>query len=365
MAYDDAIQEGIRRRNEHIERQKRYEEAAAATSGTQRAELLGKAATERQSAAAEKSALDGRLAKLVNDAKVVACTLQQWFSNPTVGGKKVDVVVLDEASMVPAAKGLPLLLGRPRVIVAGDFRQLAPIDPTDDFGTSRAPGWLGQDLFGLLGVESDEGRVRSNPASTGLALLDQQSRMAPEICKAIADAFYDGRLTAVGTPPPPVALAGWPAARFVALAARASASNPEDESRLATSYTKVTATMSVENARAAWLTARRLQQKGLSVAVMSAYGAQSGMYKRLCAGMRGVQAGTVHTMQGQEADVALYDPVDPMRWFVAQSSAAPRLANVAVSRAKRQVVLVGDRRALERNRWLAPMMAAAGDAAAG
>lgn len=362
MAYDDAIQEGIRRRHQHLEAQKRYEEAARGLSGAQRAEMLDQAATERKRAAAAKSELDGRLAKLIGDAKVVACTLQQWFSNPTLGNKKVDVIVLDEASMVPVAKGLPLLLGGTRAIVAGDFRQLAPIDPTDKYGESLAPGWLGQDLFGLLGVESDEGGVRSDPASAGLALLDEQSRMAPEICKAVADAFYDGRLHAVGPEPRRADVPGWTPSRFVVVPPRHLPASDEDEDRLRKSYTEVKKRMSVESARAGWLVARHLQRGGLSVALMSAYGGQSGMYRRLCAGMKGVQAGTVHTMQGQEADVAIYDPVEPQQWFVNKSASAPRLANVAVSRARRQVVLVGTRRELAGNRWLAPMVREAVDA---
>ncbi len=364
MVYDDAIRDGIRRRNHHREAQRAYEETARQVAGDERASLMASAAMERQAAAAAKASLDGKLAKLVADANVVACTLQQWFSSPTVGGKAVDVIVLDEASMVPVAKGLPLLLGRPRVVVAGDFRQLAPIDPTDHFGDSGAPDWLQKDLFGLLGVDTDEGGVRSNPASTGLALLDQQSRMAPEICAAIAAAFYDGRLTTVGEPPVRVTVPGWSSARFVALHPRAEPSASEDEARLSSSYDTVKNTMSIEHARAAWLAARRLQSSGLSVALMSAYGAQSGLYRRLCAGMRGVVAGTVHTMQGQEADVAFYDPVEPRRWFVEASSAAPRLANVAASRARRQVVLVGKPRELGGNRWLAPMVAGAEEARA-
>ena len=124
-------------------------------------------------------------------------------------------------------------------------------------------------------------------------------------------------------------------------------------------------TMSVEAGLAAWLVARSLTQQRLSVAVMSAYGPQAGLYRRLLQGMPRVQAGTVHTMQGREADVAMYDPVDPGRWFVAVSTAAPRLANVAVSLARRQVVLVGKRSELKTNRWLQEMVRVAADGEAG
>ncbi|HEV7934553.1 MAG TPA: AAA domain-containing protein [Actinomadura sp.] len=74
-------------------------------------------------------------------------------------------------------------------------------------------------------------------------------------------------------------------------------------------------------------------------------GRDSAEYGREVASFIGEQIGTVHTMQGKEADVViLVLGTDPKRGGRARSWAAesPNLLNVAVSRAKRRLFVIGN-----------------------
>ena len=66
-----------------------------------------------------------------------------------------------------------------------------------------------------------------------------------------------------------------------------------------------------------------------------------------------VTVGTVHKIQGQEADVVIYSPVNPRSYFINQSEKGLRMNNVALSRAKQHLVLLGSTMKLRRNVYLA------------
>lgn len=129
-----------------------------------------------------------RRQSLLSDARVVATTLSGVFFRRDIANENFDVLIVDEASMVP----MPHLYwaiskATKAVTLVGDFKQLAPIVSAD---TPIAQKWLGRSIFDQLGIKSVEAAVK-NPL---VSMLDTQYRMAPPIANVSSELFYGGLL---------------------------------------------------------------------------------------------------------------------------------------------------------------------------
>lgn len=123
---------------------------------------------------------------LMRDARTLGATCtKSYLSAKEIG--QVDLVIIDEASMVM----LPMVwfaagLSRERVVVCGDFRQIAPIVQTEKQAIFDI---LGNDVFTEIGMAEE-------PAADGrLVMLDTQYRMRLPICNLISGPMYDNQLT--------------------------------------------------------------------------------------------------------------------------------------------------------------------------
>lgn len=286
-----------------------------------------------QAAAEVLDAATGVLAVVANlDAPIMAATLSGTCVRHELRARRFDTVVVDEAGMASvawfaAAGGL----ARRRVVIAGDFQQLPPIALAD---TPEARLYLGQHMFAFVGCDDVR---RDHPLRS---LLREQWRMHPEIRRAVSRVFYGDRL--VDAP----AVAGRDGGGGVLLV----------DTHACRPTTHRTPSRSISNAVHARLVAGWLADTGWSsVGVIAPYRAQARLIRaalrRTCRARLesgAIQVSTVHRFQGEERDLIVFDTTDaPGRGAArflddARNPAAANLVNVAVSRAKHALLIVGD-----------------------
>lgn len=250
------------------------------------------------------------------------------------GAPPFDLLVFDEASQVSLAHALVLMpLGRARLF-AGDPQQLSPVLRSDDRLARR---WLGRSAF----AEMPRG-----PASSGasVALLDEQSRMAPPIGELVSQLFYDGALRVAADA---AASPAWQAARQRALG-DIPAEVHVHLHRVKTDGGWVAAERGPVRRESAEAIAALLDAalaggawQPEELIVLTPFRAQRALIRqRLRA--RGLpealRVSTVHRAQGSEAPVVLFDPADGAQPFL-HGEEAQRLLNVALSRAQAKLVL--------------------------
>ncbi|MFQ5889414.1 MAG: AAA domain-containing protein [Gemmatimonadota bacterium] len=292
---------------------------------------LGRLVGEMQSAA--------RL--VLGEADVVVSTFARLSVREELAGLRFDSVIVDEASTAP----LPCVLvaaarASRRAIAIGDFQQLPAVVVSRD---GRAARWLARDAFREAGIVPD--RPAGEPALPSerdrlCAMLVEQYRMAPPIRALVSDVFYGGRLrdaAEVARRPlaaAPLVLVDTTTLRPSVVRAEGSRSNPKHLEVLL---------------RLLEILARR----GLSdVAVVAPYRVHIRRLASLARGRLGpvaprqLEISTIHRFQGREKAVVVFDTVDapPARsWFLNErrNPDFPRLLNVALSRSREMLVLVG------------------------
>ncbi|MBL8278376.1 MAG: AAA family ATPase [Pelomonas sp.] len=259
-----------------------------------------------------------------------AFTLKTLRALADDGAPPFDLVVFDEASQVSLAHALVLMpLGRARLF-AGDPQQLSPVQRSDDRLARR---WLGRSPFAEM--------PKAGPA---VALLDEQSRMAPPIGELVSELFYDGALRVAADA---LAAPGWQAARARALGSIDAGTHVHLQ-RMKTDGGWVAAERGPVRRESAEAIAELLDEALASgewqpdeLIVLTPFRAQRALIRqRLRA--RGLpeslRVSTVHRAQGSEAPVVVFDPADGAQPFL-HGEAAQRLLNVALSRAQAKLVL--------------------------
>lgn len=234
-----------------------------------------------------------------------------------------DLVLFDEASQVSLPHALALApLGR-RVLFAGDHKQLAPIVQS---AHPDARKWLGVSMFKYMNPEN-------------CCVLNEQSRMAEEICDIVSNVFYGGELVVSEKCETD---AEWRAERREQFVPGIGTKRVHLEHCPVEGEFKHTKFGIGTRYKSAEYIGKIVPSLAASVGqenvlVLTPYRAQRALIKTFLrnAGLNKVRASTVHKAQGSECHTVIFDPVVASgQKLLGHPEEGPRLINVALSRAK-------------------------------
>jgi superfamily I DNA/RNA helicase len=251
-------------------------------------------------------------------------------------------IFIDEAGLISraAVAALSLLAAR-RVVLVGDSKQLAPISRISRILPTRQQTWLASS--GLSHLDDTEN------IPNAVHLLSQQRRMHPDVCKVVSSYQYDGVLMTA----PDRAEIKSTLSPFIADQSRAIWYVLDEED---------TDLAAIRSARGpgnrSWVrgvTPSVLQKlfsdsniRGSHGLFISPFKAQAQSIGKLLAGwgMTTWEASTVHSQQGSEADIVIFDTVNAGSgtWQIPEWK---RLVNVALSRAREAVIVLASRSEME------------------
>jgi ATP-dependent RNA/DNA helicase IGHMBP2 len=288
------------------------------------------AQAEARTLLAEARALERKAVDAVLGRAEVLCATLTALGTPPLSRMHFPLALVDEATQATEPLTLLAFLRADRVVLAGDHRQLAPTVLSQD----AAQGGLGRSLFERL--------VQTHGAD-GYRMLREQYRMNDALMSLISEDFYGGLLRAH----PSVAKrtladvltagADIDAPPFLFLDTAGKGFEEAQEAKAESYDNPGEALLVVSRVHA--LLAAGLPPEGL--AVITPYRGQAVRLQAALEGT-GVEVDTVDAFQGREADAVLASCVrsnpDGRVGFLQDL----RRMNVALSRARRHLFLVGD-----------------------
>lgn len=283
---------------------------------------------------------------LINQVKVVFSTISNFVLNPRLKDAVFDNLIVDEASMLAQPQLIALARNvTKRIILVGDFQQLSPI-------TTAGIPILRNSVFRLCGIDIEH---TDHPA---LYMLLNQRRSNPKLVEIINHSFYADMLVAKNNKNNPI-VARTPysgcvvgmssvldgAVRFTKGGTRQNTANADAVINLLDLY-------------------YAQEEETFSIGVITPYTGQVSLLKARFID-RGydtdfqdrVRIGTVHTFQGSECDVIIFDMVDCSKFEKGKKTYFGRiyageqgeqLLNVAISRARHKLIVVCDPDYLEK-----------------
>ncbi|WP_017595605.1 caspase, EACC1-associated type [Nocardiopsis potens] len=283
----------------------------------------------------------GRLIRVARAWAVTSRSARVFPPKPAL----FDLVVVDEASQCTIADVLPLLFRAERALVIGDPHQLQPVNPLgakEDRRLQTASGldeeWLDDRSLAYTRSSAYHASAAALArADREVLWLDEHYRCHPDIVAPVNRRFYGNRL-AVRTRTPGLAAPARQAVQWIDV--QGATDRPGGRSCRNTGE----ADEVVRLLRRLWTEL----PPDADIGVATPFTAQKRELEgRLSGAGERIRVGTVHTFQGGERDVMVVSPAaatgvarGPGQW----AARGENLWNVAVTRARSRLYLVGDQR---------------------
>ena len=277
---------------------------------------------------------------LVKSSRLVFSTISNFILSANLYESKFDNLIVDEASMM--AMPSLLTLGHnisKRLILVGDFQQLSPISMVKD------------DLLADSVFEMSEINIRNTDHPALFQLLTQR-RSNEKIVDLINRTFYQGKLIPDAKESEDI-INSEPFARKV-IALKKVTDGAVRYTKGGTRQNKVFA----ENVMSILDVLSENRDADFTIGVITPYKGQVSLLRAMKYERNynddfdsRIKIGTIHTFQGSECDIIIFDMVD---CFTMESgkpnkigrlyhgNAGERLLNVAVSRARHKLIVVCD-----------------------
>jgi hypothetical protein len=291
-------------------------------------------------------ALEVRMATEVLQSADVVCATLVGCGSPELRGMAFPLVVIDESTQATEPRSLLALnLAKSAVVLLGDQKQLAPTCVSQ----RAAREGLAESLFDRV-LQLSTGTGNGKKAVASHSMLTVQYRMHPLLREFPSSHFYGGHLVdgvgAAERAPP----AGFPMRAPLGVINHRGKEEASDlgMSRLNRAEARVVAAAAAKLVRAGTAAGRGGGLAARDVGIITPYAAQAVEIRRVLRqlGINGIEVRTVDGFQGREKEAILLSCVrsnaDRRIGFLDDA----RRLNVALTRARRALLVVGCRKTL-------------------
>lgn len=283
--------------------------------------------------------LKSQIFKQVWNASEVIVATHTGAGDPLIKAKAFDLVVIDEATQgIEPSTWIPLLHAG-KVVMAGDHCQLPPTVQSFQKGKNTLSFTLFERLHEVLGTDS---KIR----------LERQYRMHEDIMNFSSQEFYDGKLIADGLVKghtladiPGVRVKDLELSPVMFLDTAGLGYEEEEEEGTGSRYNSSEAKLVVQELDKYF----RASIRPMDIGIISPYSAQVKLLTNMILGdkpdpgeLKELEIDSVDAFQGREKEVIIVSLVRSNVEGEIGFLADTRRMNVAMTRAKRKLIMIGD-----------------------